>query len=83
MAAKDYGIFCSITPYLAKYSARLNAKGIMSEDRREITEREMLMILQWFVESKTSKEKPILEILDQKGKPFITIERSYDQERTD
>lgn len=47
MAAKDYKICCGlINAYIAKPSKR--EQGVMTNDRREIAESEILMLIDWF-----------------------------------
>lgn len=49
MAAKDYRICCSLfEAYIAKPSKR--TPGLMTEDRRAITEQEILELIDWYVE---------------------------------
>ena len=58
MAAKDYEICVSgltSTPYLAKVSKR--NPNVMLDDRREITESEILMLVDWYMENKCQEEE--------------------------
>ena len=55
MAAKDYKICCALfNAYIAKVSNRV--PHLMLNDRREITESEILMLIDWYVKN-TSQEK--------------------------
>lgn len=58
MAAKDYEICVSgltSTLYLAKVSKR--NPNLMLKDRREITESEILMLVDWYMENKCQDEE--------------------------
>ena len=58
MAAKDYEICISgltSTPYLAKVSKR--NPNVMLEDRREITESEILMLIDCYMNNKCKDEE--------------------------
>ena len=55
MAAKDYEICCALfNAYIAKVSKR--DPNLMLEDRREITESEILMLVDWYMENKCQDE---------------------------
>ena len=58
MAAKDYEIRISalrLTPYLTKISKRNT--NVMLEDRREITEGEILMLIDCYMKNKCQDEE--------------------------
>ena len=58
MAAKDYEIRISalrLTPYLTKISKRNT--NVMLEDRREITECEILMLIDCYISNKCQDEE--------------------------
>ena len=56
MAAKDYEICCALfNAYIAKVSKR--DPNLMLEDRREITESEILMLVDWYMENKCQDEE--------------------------
>ena len=56
MAAKDYKICCALfNAYIAKVSKR--NPNLMLEDRREITESEILMLVDWYMENKCQEEE--------------------------
>ena len=56
MAAKDYKICCALfNAYIAKVSKR--NPNLMLEDRREITEGEILMLFDWYMENKCQDEE--------------------------
>ena len=55
MAAKDYEICCALfNAYIAKVSKR--NPNLMLKDRREITESEILMLVDWYMENKCQHE---------------------------
>ena len=56
MAAKDYKICCALfNAYIAKVSKR--NPNLMLEDRREITQSEILMLVDWYMENKCPEEE--------------------------
>lgn len=56
MAAKDYKICCALfNAYIAKVSNR--NPHLMLNDRREITESEILMLIDWYVENKSQEKE--------------------------
>ena len=56
MAAKDYKICCGLSnAYIAKVSNRV--PHLMLNDRREITESEILMLVDWYVENKSQEKE--------------------------
>ena len=56
MAAKDYKICCALfNAYIAKVS-KCNP-NLMLEDRREITENEILMLVDWYMENKCQEKE--------------------------
>ena len=56
MAAKDYEICCALfNAYIAKVSKR--DPNLMLEDRREITEGEILMLIDWYMENKCQEKE--------------------------
>lgn len=56
MAAKDYKICCALfNAYIAKVSKR--NPNLMLTDRREITESEILMLVDWYMENKCQEEE--------------------------
>lgn len=59
MAAKDYEIRCALfNAYIAKPLKR--EQWIMNDDRRKITEGEIFMLLDWFVDKNITENNPIL-----------------------
>lgn len=61
MAAKNYEICCALfNAYIAKPSKR--EQGVMTDDRREITEGEILMLLDWFADKKIKEDNQSLFI---------------------
>lgn len=53
--AKDYDICCGVfKPYIAKMSKGNGHE--MTDDRREITDGEILMLIAWFVENRIKGE---------------------------
>ena len=56
MAAKDYKICCALfNAYISKVSKR--NPNLMLTDRREITESEILMLVDWYMENKCQDEE--------------------------
>ena len=58
MSAKDYEIYISgltSTPYIAKVSKR--NPNVMLDDRREITEGEILMLIDFYMNNKCKDEE--------------------------
>ena len=56
MAAKDYKICCALfNAYIAKVSKR--NPNLMLEDRREITEGEILILIDWYMDNKCQEEE--------------------------
>ena len=56
MAAKDYKICCALfNAYIAKVSK--HNPNLMLTDRREITESEILMLVDWYMENKCQDEE--------------------------
>lgn len=56
MAAKDYKICPALfNAYIAKVSKR--NPNMMLEDRREITEGEILMLIDWYLDKKCSEKE--------------------------
>ena len=59
MAAKNYEICCALfNAYIAKPSKR--ERGCMTDDRRVITEGEILMLLDWFADKNITESIPVL-----------------------
>lgn len=59
MAAKDYEICCALfNAYIVKPSKR--ERGTMTDDRREITEGEILMLLDWFADNNITENIHVL-----------------------
>ena len=55
MAAKDYKICPALfNAYIAKVSKR--DPNLMTDDRREITEQEIMSLIDWWLDSKTKGE---------------------------
>lgn len=69
MAAKDYQI-CSglFNAYIAKVSKKF--PNMMTDDRRVITENEILMLIDWYLDNELDKEYNTLsfESLKREGK---------------
>lgn len=78
MAAKDYKICCALfSAYIAKVSKR--NPNMMLDDRREITDSEILTLINWTLEQWCSKNKEPngFRFKDNDGK---TIEVHYVEE---
>lgn len=72
MAAKDYSICCAMfNAYIAKTSKR--NPNIMLEDRREITEGEILYLIEWWLRSKLAYSNNDTQIITQDGEPIIEL----------
>lgn len=72
MAAKDYSICCAMfNAYIAKTSKR--NPNIMLEDRREITEGEILLLIEWWLRRKLADTIFDTQIITQDGKPIIEL----------
>lgn len=55
MAAKDYKICCGMfKAYIAKTSKKI--PNLMLDDRREVSEEEVLSLIDWYMESKNIEE---------------------------
>lgn len=55
MAAKDYKICCGMfKAYIAKPSKK--DPNLMLDDRREISEEEVLSLIDWYMESKSEED---------------------------
>ena len=72
MAAKDYRICCAMfNVYIAKTSKR--NPNIMLEDRREITEGEILLLIEWWLRRKLANTIFDKQIITQDGEPIIEL----------
>lgn len=72
MAAKDYRICCAMfNAYIAKTSKR--NPNIMLEDRREITEGEILYLIDWWLRRKLANSNNDTQIITQDGQPIIEL----------
>ena len=72
MAAKDYRICCAMfNAYIAKTSKR--NPNIMLEDRREITEGEILFLIEWWLRRKLAYSNNDTQIITQDGEPIIEL----------
>ena len=72
MAAKDYRICCAMfNAYIAKTSIR--NPNIMLEDRREITEGEILFLIEWWLRRKLAYSNNDTQIITQDGEPIIEL----------
>ena len=59
MAAKDYRICCALfNAYIAKTSKR--DPNVMLEDRRVISEGEILTLIDWYLDGKLGDDKDVL-----------------------
>lgn len=72
MAAKDYRICCAMfNVYIAKTSKR--NPNIMLEDRREITEGEIMFLIEWWLRRKLANSNSDTQIITQDGEPIIEL----------
>lgn len=72
MAAKDYRIcFGMFNAYIAKTSKR--NPNIMLKDRREITEGDILFLIEWWLRRKLANSNSDTQIITQDGEPIIEL----------
>ena len=72
MSAKDYEICPALfSAYIAKVSKRNPNK--MTDDRREITENEILGLFHWWIKKKANGEVGHTEIITIEGNPIMEI----------
>lgn len=72
MAAKDYRICCAMfNVYIAKTSKK--NPNLMLEDRREITEGEILYLIEWWLRRKLANSIFNTQIITQGGEPIIEL----------
>ena len=72
MAAKDYKIcFGWRGAYLAKESKKTS--GLMLEDRREISEREIIQLIHWWASKKAEECKNDTQQITIGGKPVVEV----------
>lgn len=75
MGAKDYKVCCGMcSAYIAKVSKR--DTNLMLSDRREITDDEILMLIDWFLDTKLKKGHDTLTFLSDCREGF-KVEVSY------
>lgn len=61
MAARDYEICCAMSnAYLAKLLKK--EKWVMSNDRRIISNSEIINLLDWFADKNTTENNPVLRL---------------------
>lgn len=74
MAAKDYKI-CPGTfrAYIAKTSKR--NPNLMTDDRREISENEILCLIDWYLEKRCDEENSDTITITSNGKPIIEMKK--------
>ena len=72
MAAKDYKIcFGWRGAYLAKQSKK--TPGLMLEDRREISEVEIIRLIHWWASSKAEERKNNVQQITVGGEPVVEV----------
>lgn len=72
MGAKKYSICCGIfSAYIAKTSRK--NPNIMLEDRREITEGEILQLIDWWLRRKLANSNNDTQIISRDGDPIIEL----------
>ena len=72
MAAKDYKIcFGWRGAYLAKESKKTS--GLMLEDRREISEGEIIRLIHWWASKKAEESKNDTQQITVGGKPVVEV----------
>ena len=61
MAAKDYEICPALfNAYIAKVSKKKKSPNIMTDDRRIITENEILMLIDWYLDKELEENQTSL-----------------------
>lgn len=79
MSAKDYEICPALfSAYIAKVSKRNPNK--MTDDRREITENEILGLFHWWIEKKANGKVGYTEIITIEGNPIMEIKYLKEEE---
>lgn len=74
MAAKDYKICPALfSAYIAKVSKR--NPNLMTEDRREISENEILCLIDWYLSKRCDEENSDTITITSNGKPIIEIKK--------
>ena len=85
MAAKDYKICCALfNAYIAKESKR--DKGCMTDDRREIPEGEILMLIDWWLDQKCGEDGKGMQfnsLLRDGKKVILRFEDIEEQKKTE
>ena len=72
MAAKNYSIcFGMFNAYIAKTSKR--NPNLMLKDRREITEGEILQLIDWWLRRKLANSDNDIQTITQDGEPIIEL----------
>ena len=72
MSAKDYSICLSLfNAYIAKTSKR--TPGLMLSDRREITEQEILRLIDWWANKKKQENGEDTQTILIGGQPIIEV----------
>lgn len=72
MAAKDYKIcFGWRGAYLAKQSKK--TPGLMLEDRREISEVEIIQLIHWWASNKAEERKNNVQQITVGGEPVVEV----------
>lgn len=72
MAAKDYKIcFGWRGAYLAKESKK--TPGLMLEDRREISEVEIIRLIHWWASKKAEERKENVQTITADGEPVVEV----------
>ena len=74
MSAKDYRICTSLfNAYIAKPSKK--EPGLMCDDRREISEEEILNLIDWWVTKKIEETGDKVQTITLGGSPILEIKR--------
>lgn len=72
MAAKDYKICCALfNAYIAK--THKNDPGIMTDDRREIPEEEILQLIHWWLLKKVEESDTDTQYITAGGEKIIEL----------
>lgn len=72
MAAKDYKICCALfNAYIGKTSKK--NPNMMTDDRREIPEHEILQLIDWWINNKLRNKDTDTQVITVKGEPIIEV----------
>lgn len=84
MAAKDYKICCALfNAYIAKPSKREH--GVMTDDRRIITESEIISLIDWYLDNKLGEDFHSISFpsMIRDGKEVVLVYRKKKNDNTE